>query len=218
MKSATHVILEKDMALSAVPAKEASGKADPRDYSPRITDAALERIVRRSRARPAQSKTSHVPVTPVTEDDVDPLSELFRAAAARTPPKSRKLPAGIALWLLALGIVTAAFLGGIFLGRNHAKVPSGLLLESADTHGTLVIRWNYKAVQNLDHATLYVDDGGRFITVPLNHSRLVSGYFPYPRKFSLVTATMVAGDIQAVTSFVAHSPRRQVSHQDSATP
>jgi hypothetical protein len=204
MKSAIPLIFEKD--------------TDPKDYSARVFDPALERIVRRSRTRPGRSKTNHAPVTPIAEIEADPLYELFHAAAVRTPPKSRKLPSGIALWLVAIGVAAAVFLTGIFLGRNHAKAPSGLLLESADAHGTLVIRWNYKALQNLDHATLYIDDGGHFITVPLNHSRLVSGYFPYTRKFSLVTVTMVAGDIQAVTSFVAHSPRRQVSHQDPATP
>jgi hypothetical protein len=204
MKSALPFTFEKDK--------------DPRDYSARVTDPALERIVRRSRINPARSKTSHAPVTPIAQIEADPLSELFHAAAARTRPKSRKLPVGIALWLVAIGVAAAVFLTGIFLGRNRAKTPSGLLLESADAHGTLVIRWNYKAVQNLDHATLYIDDGGRFITLPLNHSRLVSGYFPYPRKFSLVTVTMVAGDTQAVTSFVAHSPRRQISPQVSATP
>lgn len=204
MKSATHVIFEKD--------------ADPKDYSARVTDPALERIVRRSRINPARAKTNHAPVTPIAQIEADPLSELFHAAAARARPKSRRFPARMALWLVAAGVAAAVFLTGIFLGRNHAKAPSGLLLESADTHGTLVIRWNYKAVQNLDHATLYIDDGGRFITLPLNHSRLVSGFFPYTRKFSLVTVTMVAGNIQAVTSFVAHSPRRLVSHQDSATP
>jgi hypothetical protein len=203
MKSTIPFIFEKD--------------TDPKDHAARVTDPALERIVRRSRTRPARSKTNHTPVTPITVN-VDPLSELFRAAAARTPPKNRRLLARIAPWLVAFSVAAAAFPCGIFLGRNHAKAPSGLLLESSDAHGTLAIRWNYKAVQNLDHGTLYVDDGGHFIALPLNHQRLVSGYFPYTRKFSLVTVTMVAGDIQAVTSFVANSPRRQVSHRDAATP
>jgi hypothetical protein len=217
MKSATPVLLEKDRDLSAVSAREESRKAGPKDHAARVTDAALERIVRRSRTAPARPKTNNVAAMPVGDDDAEPLSALFRAAAARNPHRS-KLSARIALWSVALGVGAAAFLTGALLGRNGAHVPPDLLLQSTDSHGTLVIRWNYKALQNLDRATLYIDDGGRFMTIPLNHPRLVSGYFPYPRKFSLVTVTMVAGDRQAVTSFAAHPQRLQVSHRDSANP
>jgi hypothetical protein len=215
MKSATSVRLEKELPASVPPAG-------------RLTDAALERIVRRSRPAPAPApapaspaappKVSTAPVTSIPDDDVEPLSALFRAAA-RTPPGRFKLPAGITLWLVALGVAATAFLSGVLLGRTGEKAPpSGLQLQSTDARGTLVISWNYKAVQKLDHATLYLDDGGHFITVPLNHSRLVSGYFPYPRKFSLVTATMVAGDLRAVSSFAAHPQSRPVIQQGSGNP
>ena len=129
-----------------------------------------------SKARTVRAKT--VEVNLITNgEDLEQLSALYRAAA-RTPPYRSKLPAGIGLWLAALGVAAAAFLSGVFLAPHSAKEASGLLLQSTDAHRTLGIRWNYKAVQNLTALRFYIDDGGRFITIPLNRSRLVSGVLP----------------------------------------
>jgi hypothetical protein len=214
MKAAISLLLQKNMALTELDVPGGPANAGPKNQGVPVTDAALERIVRRSRTAPPGSeartvKAKTVEVNLITNgEDLEQLSALYRAAA-RTPLHKSRLPAGVGLWLVALGVAAAAFLSGVFLARHAAKEMPGLLLQSTDAHRTLVIRWNYNAVQNLKSAMLYIDDGGRFITVPLNRSRLASGYFPYPRKFSLVTVTMVAGDMQGVTSFAERSQRRR---------
>jgi hypothetical protein len=108
----------------------------------------------------------------------------------------------------AAAFVAIAGTSGFLLNRDWtAPAPPPLELHSTDSDGTLVIRWNNDAVRDVDHAEMFIDDGGRVHAVPLDRSQLSLGELHYTRKSPHVTAKMNAGSAQAVTSFAAPARR-----------
>jgi hypothetical protein len=152
-------------------------------------------------APPYHVVTTRIATTPGWAGEPDPFAVL-----SRTPTPHRR--AG-SKWLLgaAAAVLLAASGTGVFvLNRDPEPAnPPALALESTDANGTLVFRWNGDALKGFDHALLLVNDGGQLHTFPLTGFQLRSGEWRYNRKSRQVTASMTAGNAQAVTSFDANS-------------
>jgi hypothetical protein len=130
--------------------------------------------------------------------------EAYRATVVKeSPPKKGPvvaLAAAAAILISIAGVVLV-----VMPGPHQAAPRPPLVLHSTDAHGALTIQWNPDGVEGIDHASLFIDDGGRLHTIPLDRSQLTSGEFVYARKSSHVTATVTADGTEATTEFTASS-------------
>jgi hypothetical protein len=130
--------------------------------------------------------------------------ETHRATAIKEPPP-KNVPV-VAIAAAAAVLISIAGVLLVILPGPHQTAPRPpLVLHSTDAQGALTIQWNPDGVEGIDHASLFIDDGGRLHTIPLDRSQLTSGEFVYARKSSHVTATVTADDAQATTEFTASS-------------
>jgi len=137
----------------------------------------------------------------VAKPPVGPLmsfSGVPGAAAPRLRSNNLRLVLPIAAALLAA--LTAAFMTrGIWM----PKPP--LNLSTTELNGTLLIRWNPEALRGVDHASMFVNDGGQKTPalIPLDRFELNSGLLSYTPKSQRVTAKLDAGEISAITAWFA---------------
>ncbi len=108
---------------------------------------------------------------------------------------------------LALQIAASlmAVVLGAFLTRDYWMPKPPLTLNSTEFNGTLLIRWNPDALRGIDHASMFVNDGGQPTPslIPLDRFQLNSGLLSYTPKSQRVTAKLDAGETSAITAWFA---------------
>ncbi|HEY3826190.1 MAG TPA: hypothetical protein VGL82_16605 [Bryobacteraceae bacterium] len=80
-----------------------------------------------------------------------------------------------------------------------------LAIDVTELDGTLLIRWNPDALRGVDHASMFVNDGGQRtpVLIPLDHFQLTSGLLSYRPQSKRVTAKLDAGETSAIGSWFA---------------
>jgi len=119
-------------------------------------------------------------------------------------PSKFRLPNKIRLPLLIAGAVLA---GGMlaFFTQDYWMPKPPLTLNSTELNGTLLIRWNPDALRGVDHASMFVNDGGQPAPslIPLDRFQLNSGLLSYTPKSQRVTVKLDAGETSAITAWFA---------------
>lgn len=123
---------------------------------------------------------------------------LAMVAPEPRPPGKLRLALLTVAAVLALG-VAAYFTEDFWLPRP----PLHLTFTQLD--GSLLIRWDPEALRGIDHASMYVNDGGQPVpaVIPLDRFQLTSGQLSYTPKSGRVTAKLDAGKTNAFNSWVA---------------
>jgi hypothetical protein len=121
------------------------------------------------------------------------------------PPRPHKRRSSLTM---ILGIVAiAAVLGAAAVLTQDEWMPRpALSLSSSEVNGSLLIRWNAEALRGMEHASMYINDGGELQSIPLDRFQLDSGLFNYTPKKNRVTAKLDAGSITAITAWFAAPP------------
>jgi hypothetical protein len=83
-----------------------------------------------------------------------------------------------------------------------------LTLTTSELNGALLIHWNAEALRGVDHAQMFVNDGGQPTpaVISLDRLQLNSGLLSYTPKSKRVTAKLDAGEITAITSWLEPAP------------
>ena len=126
-----------------------------------------------------------------------------------TPPPRRS---GKLSW--ALGAVAALAVGAAAFMTQDSWIPKPpLTLSSSELNGTLLIRWNPEALRGVDHASMFVNDGGQPAPtlIPLDRLQLSSGLLSYSPKSPRVTAKLDAGETTAITAWFASLPEPAIA-------
>jgi hypothetical protein len=127
--------------------------------------------------------------------------------APSLPPAAPSRRIGKLGW--ALGAIASIAAGAsIFLTQDSWMPRPQLSLSSSELNGTLLIRWNPEALRGIDHASMYVNDGGQRIPtlITLDRFQLNSGLLSYTPKSKRVTAKLNAGEQSALTAWFAPLP------------
>jgi len=134
--------------------------------------------------------------------------------APQPHPRSRiRLALPIAAALLAAGVVG-------FVTREFWMPKPPLTLNSTELNGTLLIRWNPDALRGVDHASMFVNDGGQPAPslIPLDRFQLNSGLLSYTPKSERVTAKLDAGETSAITAWFKPAPAPAPAGGNDASP
>lgn len=154
-------------------------------------------------ASPALKGPDEMPAKPRT-----PLAD--RASAFGIPDLTPLLPPNRSNklgWIL--GAIAAIAAGAAAFATQDAWMPKPpLTLNSTELNGTLLIRWNPEALRGIDHASMFVNDGGQPAPtmIPLDRFQLNSGLLSYTPKSQRVTAKLNAGETSAITAWFATPP------------
>jgi len=122
---------------------------------------------------------------------------------ARPARKKRRNLLGV------LGAAAALAIGvGAYVSRDFWMPKPPLMLTSTELNGTLLIRWNPEALRGIDHASMFVNDGGQPTpsVIALDRFQLNSGLLSYTPKSERVTAKLDAGETSALTAWFAPTP------------
>jgi hypothetical protein len=124
----------------------------------------------------------------------------FVALRPRRPGKTR-------LALVAAAALLAAGAAAYFTQDSWLPKPA-LTLTSTESNGSLLIHWNPEALRGIDHAQMFVNDGGQPTpsVITLDRLQIVSGLLSYTPKSKRVTAKLDAGDITGITAWFAPEP------------
>jgi hypothetical protein len=144
-----------------------------------------------------RSVASQIPVRP-------PASP-FVASGFKTPQLRQRGKLHLVLQIAA-SLVAAGL--GAFFARDYWMPKPPLTLNSTESNGTLLIRWNPDALRGVDHASMFVNDGGQPAPslIPLDRFQLNSGVLSYTPKSRRVTAKLDAGETTAITAWFAPPP------------
>jgi hypothetical protein len=130
-------------------------------------------------------------------------SPLFGVPLTPNRPPRSKLP-------LILATVAALLVAGAaaFFTRDFWMPKPPLTLTTSELNGDLLIHWNTEALRGIDHAQMFVNDGGQPTpsAIALDRLQLNSGLLSYTPKSKHVTAKLDAGEITAITAWFAPEP------------
>lgn len=133
------------------------------------------------------------------------------------PPKRRrgKLPLVLATAAMLLAAGAAAF-----FTRDSWMPRPPLTLTTSELDGALLIHWNTEALRGIDHAQMFVNDGGQPTpsVIALDRLQLNSGLYSYTPKSKHVTAKLDAGEITAITAWFAPAPEPAPATAPEAAP
>lgn len=118
-----------------------------------------------------------------------------------TPPAQRRRFRLIAVLALLVAGVLA------FLTQNFWLPRPPLKLAVSEAGGVLMIRWNPPAVRGMNSASLFVNDGGKLRTLPLDRFVLKRGFLAYEPISERVTATLSDRNSKAMISWFAPTPK-----------
>jgi hypothetical protein len=108
--------------------------------------------------------------------------------------------------LRVLGTAAALAIGaGAYVSRDFWMPKPELTLTSTELNGTLLIKWNPDALRGVNHASMFVNDGGQPTpsVIALDRFQLNSGLLSYTPKSERVTAKLDAGETSAITAWFA---------------
>jgi hypothetical protein len=135
--------------------------------------------------------------------------------AVSPPPQRSK----IRLVLAAAAVLLAAGAAAYFTQDSWLPKPP-LTLTSTESNGSLLIHWNPEALRGIDHAQMFVNDGGQPTpsVIPLDRLQMNSGLLSYTPKSKRVTAKLDAGDITGITAWFAPEPAPAADPASSTAP
>jgi hypothetical protein len=201
-------VLLKPAPSQPVPAKvvemDASTPKPVETVLPAATAAPLET------AAPVQTRLSNIversllesaDAEPVAKPPVRPPAFFSSVPGVLAPPPRRN---NIRL-VLAIAAALLAVLAAAFITRGVWMPKPPLILSSSELNGTLLIHWNPEALRGVDHASMFVNDGGQRTPslIPLDRFQLNSGLLSYTPKSQRVTAKLDAGETSAITAWFA---------------
>jgi hypothetical protein len=150
------------------------------------------------------AKVETVPIAAIPEPvpllrDTRPVAPVGPTAipdmfAFAGPPPRRKKPF---VWIFAAAAVLAAGAAAFFTQDSWLPRPP-LALNSVESNGNLVIRWNIDALRGIDRASMFVNDGGNLQSLPLDRFQINQGVLIYSPKSERVTAKLSAGETSAI--------------------
>jgi hypothetical protein len=154
------------------------------------------------------------PVKPVSTPSRRP--DLYDAPSFRTIQPRQ--PGKLRFVLLAVAALVVFGASALLTEHFWMRRPP-LTLTSSELDGSLVIHWNPEALRGIDHASMFVNDGGQPVpsVIPLDRFQLNSGLLSYTPKSKRVTAKLEAGETSAVVAWFAPVPSAPVPPA-SATP
>jgi hypothetical protein len=131
-----------------------------------------------------------------------PPASMFGAQGFEAPELRQRGKTHLALQIAASLMAIAL---GAFFTRDYWMPKPPLTLNSTEFNGTLLIRWNPEALRGIDHASMFVNDGGQPTPslIPLDRFQLNSGLLSYTPKSQRVTAKLDAGETSAITAWFA---------------
>jgi hypothetical protein len=136
------------------------------------------------------------------------------------PTRPSRKKRGSLLWVL--GTAAALAIGaGTYLSRDFWMPKPALTLTSTELNGTLLIKWNPEALRGVNHASMFVNDGGQPTPSVINLDRfqLNSGLLSYTPKSERVTAKLDAGETSAITAwFATPAPASTAAPDSTAAP
>lgn len=134
-------------------------------------------------------------------------SPMFGQPAFPLPPPQRasRLPLILTAAILLVGLAA-----GAFFTRDSWYPRPPLTLTVDDDNGTLMIHWDPNSVRGIDHASMYVNDGGQPTPslIPLDSLELKAGLYSYTPKSKRVTAKLDIGSTSAFSSWIAPEPAK----------
>jgi hypothetical protein len=140
-------------------------------------------------------------------------ARVARRAPAKPPVASFDIPGMVIPRrqrnYVRLALPTAAALLAVlalaFMTRAFWMPKPPLNLNTTELNGTLLIRWNPEALRGVDHASMFVNDGGQRTPslITLDRFQLKSGLLSYTPKSQRVTAKLDAGETSAITAWFA---------------
>jgi hypothetical protein len=163
-------------------------------------------------ASPDAIPADEVPVRPRP-----PAAGLF--GYANLVPKRKPKKRRTALWAVAAA-AAIAIAAGAYETRNVWMPKPALTLTSTELNGTLLIRWNPEALRGINHASMFVNDGGQPTpsAIALDRYQLNSGLLSYTPKSERVTAKLDAGEISAITVWFAPTAQPAPAASDASPP
>jgi hypothetical protein len=133
-------------------------------------------------------------------------TSLFRAPGLRVPgdavPRLRRNKTRLGLQIAAILLPLAA---AAFMTRGLWMPKPPLNLTFTELNGTLLIHWNPDTLRGVEHASMFVNDGGQPTPslIPLDRSELKAGLLSYTPKSKRVTAKLDAGETSAIIAWFA---------------
>jgi proteasome lid subunit RPN8/RPN11 len=154
------------------------------------------------------------------------------------PPRPRPIPAGDAglfgipglrppmplrrrsrlFIIVPVAAAVLAVAGAAYYTQESWLPKPQLTMSSTELNGSLLIRWNAEALRGIEHASMFVNDGGTLQTLPLDRFQLESGLYSYTPRTQRVTAKLSAGDTSAITLWFATPPPDPAAPPTGATP
>jgi hypothetical protein len=130
-------------------------------------------------------------------------SHLFGVPLTPNRPPRSKRPLVLAM---AAGLLVAG--AAAFFTRDFWMPKPSLTLTTSELNGDLLIHWDPEALRGIDHAQMFVNDGGQPTpsAIALDRLELNSGMLSYTPKSKHVTAKLDAGEITAITAWFAPEP------------
>jgi hypothetical protein len=130
-------------------------------------------------------------------------STLFGVPLIPNRPPRSKLPI-VAVTTAALLVAGAA----AFFTRDFWMPKPPLTLTTSELNGSVLIHWNPEALRGIDHAQMFVNDGGQPTpsAIDLDRLQLNTGMLSYTPKSKHVTAKLDAGEITAIAAWFAPEP------------
>lgn len=162
-------------------------------------------------AEPAPAATSRVPPLPPAEAVRKPIIAPTFGYSNTAPGQRRRFRVIAVIVFLLVGLL-AFFTQNLWLPRPPLK------LAISEAGGVLTIRWNTEAVRGIDSASLFVNDGGKLRTLPLDTFVLKRGFLAYEPITVRVTATLSAGDSKAMIAWFAPVPKPVADPAPSSEP
>jgi hypothetical protein len=139
-------------------------------------------------------------------------SQLFGVPLTSNRPRRSKLPLILAITATLLVAGTAAF----FTQDLWMPKPP-LTLTTSELNGSLLIHWNPEALRGVEHASMFVNDGGQPTpsVIALDRLQLKNGLLSYTPKSKHVTAKLDAGETTAITAWFAPTPAPAAAPADA---
>jgi hypothetical protein len=175
-----------------------------------------------ARPKPVLAKANEISATTVTPMEIPPRAQAAKLTETRPVAKQApvrrsasffRAPGVVASRLrrnkARLGLQIAAILlpvaAAAFMTRGFWMPKPPLNLNFTELNGTLLIHWNPDALRGVEHASMFVNDGGQPTPslIPLDRLQLSSGLLSYTPKSQRVTAKLNAGETSAIIAWFA---------------
>lgn len=193
-----------------VPAPQPVVPEEPRPDPPKVVEIRTlapktVEAVEPAALKPASATLEDIIGLATSEAPVKPVAAASQAMFFDAPPVKRKFQIGKRL-LMAMGAALVLVLALVAYFTRDAWLPRPpLSLTFSELDGSLLIHWDPEAVRGIEHASMYVNDGGEPSpeVIPLDRLELNAGLLSYTPKSKRITAKLAAGTTSAINTWFA---------------